>query len=158
MLGLFRLSSDELGHAGNGEGNDPVVGGVHETLVDKIGSDRAKGVDRLPKAICYLPGADTDVAFRTHRAQILLLCRRGPVPPRSEEPRVELVLTQGDPQSGIGLFDLRPSRNVPGLLTKLLDEVGVPARAVDDEFQCIWRPTHALRIGWAEDGCLGVLG
>ena len=43
MLGLFRLSSDELGHAGNGEGNDPVVGGVHETLVDKIGSDRAKG-------------------------------------------------------------------------------------------------------------------
>ena len=63
MLGLFRLSSDELGHAGNGEGNDPVVGGVHETLVDKIGSDRAKGVDRLPKAICYLPGADTDVAF-----------------------------------------------------------------------------------------------
>lgn len=79
------LPFDEVGHAGNCEGDLPVFGGVGQSLGNEFAGELAHAGDFTPEPVGDLAGAEWPFTVFGHRVHVVAFAGSGMVPAGGEE-------------------------------------------------------------------------
>src|SRR5674476_1523809 len=128
---------------------------IDKSLGDEARACRAETVDGAPESSGHFSRGASRIAVGCHGPEVPLLCTSRAIPASTEEAIIQRGSASCCTNSGVGKVYPRTRRLVPGVLSELLQEVGVTRRLLDDIGQRILVPRDAFGRRWFDEGLAG---